>query len=233
LSRRLLLIGGLAVLIGAGLAASIAVPASKKIEKHGPATPQSVAAVIPGGIDEATQAIRDTFNNWADLDIHRPPGTPRTYKSKFPFQSQWDHFYLFRKNDPVFPSDEDILLTGKTNPLVKRYVQIPPALRVHDLYLNEPSYEYWWASEYFADGEPAKFRCAFLIHIEPASETSTQVEIFEYHPTLWAGETIGFSAHSLPVPTTLHDIRPVDATTSDRAQVLQMIQDAAAKRHRG
>ena len=41
--------------------------------------------------------------------------------------------------------------------------------------------------------------------------------------TTWAGEYLGFSAHA-PFPTMLHDIRPVEATTTERRDILTMIQ---------
>jgi len=80
-------------------------------------------------------------------------------------------------------------------------------------------------SEYFYKGQPAKFRCSFLIHLEPAGNSSTKVEVFEYQPTIWAGEYFGFSAHAV-LPTTLHDIRPVQPTTTDRKALLTRIQNA-------
>ena len=182
-------------------------------------------------MEQVLSAIHDAFNNWSDLvaGLKQSNDNDQPYKNKFPYGSHWSRFYLFSRYDPVFPSDEQILLTSGINPSVKQYVQIPADQKTHDLYLNEPSGDHWWMSEYFVDGQPANFRCGYLIHFEPAENNGTRIEIFEYQPTIWAGEKIGFSAHGLPVPTRLHDIRAVDATTIDRNNVLRMIQDAVAK----
>jgi hypothetical protein len=68
-------------------------------------------------------------------------------------------------------------------------------------------------------------RCSFLIHIAPAEDSHASVEIFEYQPTIWVGEYLGFSAHAILLAM-LHDIRPAQATTTDRKEVLQMIEQA-------
>jgi hypothetical protein len=201
-----------------------AYPRFKKIEKRGPA-PQSVATVLPGDLDAVATSIGDTFNNWREFI---GPNRIGSYQNRFPPDSPWSHFFLFHKNDPqypLFPSDDEILLDRGVDSFVKRYVSIPPQLRGQDLYLDEPSGDYYWKSEYFYKGQPAKFRCSFLIHLEPAEASGTKVEIFEYQPTIWVGEYFGFSAHA-PLPTTLHDIRPAEETSSDRKAILRIIQGA-------
>ena len=92
-------------------------------------------------------------------------------------------------------------------------------LRAQDFYLYEPSGDYYWDSEYFYAGQPAKFRCSFLIHLEPGGSSTTKVEIFEYQPTIWVGEYLGMSAHAI-LPTMLHDIRSAESTTVDRKNLL-------------
>jgi hypothetical protein len=117
-------------------------------------------------------------------------------------------------------------------------VQIAPEQRTHDFYLYEPTADYYWSSEYLYKGHPAKFRCAFLIHLEPADAggsatdssaktadakvAATKVEIVEAQPMVWAGEYLGFSAHAV-LPTMLHDSRPVEETTSEREALLEVI----------
>jgi hypothetical protein len=109
---------------------------------------------------------------------------------------------------------------------VERYVRIPPELRTRDFYMYEPTGDYYWESEYFYQGSAAKFRCSFLIHLEPAKNSGVKVEIFEYQPTVWVGEYLGMSAHAI-LPTMLHDIRPARPTTADRQALLQLIQQSA------
>ena len=216
-----------ATLLGLLLALLVFVeyPKLKKIEKRGPAY-ESVAAELPGDLDRVAAMISETFNVWADFDR---PGQIGKYQNKFPYGSHWSRFFLFPKADaqhPLFPSDEEILLDRGVDSFVERYVRIPPELRSRDFYLYEPTGDYYWPSEYFYQGNAAKFRCSFLIHLEPAKNSGVKVEIFEYQPTVWVGEYLGMSAHAI-LPTMLHDIRPVQPTTSDRKEVLQLIQQSA------
>ena len=200
-------------------------PRFKRIEKRGPA-PETVSAILPGDIDTAVTAVNAAFNEWADLNASNRTGRS---PNKFPYGSKWSRFFLFHKNDPrhpLFPPDQEILLDRGVDAFVERYVRIPAELRNRDLYLYEPSGDYFWQSEYFYQGQRAKFRCSFLIHFEPAGDSGTKVEIFEYQPMIWVGEYLGMSAHAV-LPTMLHDIRPAQATTSDRKEVLLMIEDAA------
>jgi hypothetical protein len=200
-------------------------PRFKRIEKQGPVA-ESVAAILPGDLNAAVAAVGGGFNEWADLDVSNRSGGIR---NKFPYGSKWREFYLFHKNDPrhpLFPSDQEILLDRGVDTFVERYVRIPAELRTNDLYLYEPSGDYFWQSEYFYQGHRAKFRCSFLIHFEPAGDSATKVEIFEYQPMIWVGEYFGLSAHAV-LPTMLHDIRPAQPTTADRKEVLLMIEDAA------
>ena len=217
----------IATLLGLLLALLVFVeyPRLKKIEKRGPAN-ESVAAELPGDIDRVAAAISETFNVWADFDR---PGQIGKYQNKFPYGSHWSRFFLFPKADAQhssFPSDQEILLDRGVDAFVERYVRIRPELRSRDFYLYEPTGDHYWQSEYFYQGNAAKFRCSFLIHLEPAKNSGVKVEIFEYQPTVWVGEYLGMSAHAI-LPTMLHDIRPVQPTTSDRKEVLQLIQQSA------
>ena len=198
-----------------------AYPKFKKIEKRGPA-PETVVEILPDGVNTVAALVRAVFNNWSDFD--KPNGIGN-FQSKFPYDSRWGHLYLCRKDDPQhpgFPSDKDILANRGIDNFAERYVHIPPDLRVQDYYLYEPSGDYYWESEYFYNGKPAKFRCGFLIHMEPARISGTKVELFEYQPTVWVGEYFGITAHAL-LPTMLHDIRFVESTTIDRTDLMDLI----------
>ena len=212
----------LGVAILGSLLVCVACVKFKKIEKRGP-SPESVAGILPGEVSAVAAAISRYFNNWSDFNAADRRGN---YQNKFPNNNQWSHFYLFRKDTAqhsLFPTDEEILLDRGVDSFVERYVHIPPHLRNQDFYLYEPNGDYYWESEYFDKGQPAKFRCSFLIHLEPSGDSSTKVDVFEYQPTIWAGEYVGLSAHAV-LPTTLHDIRPVQPTTRDRKAVLDLIQ---------
>jgi hypothetical protein len=220
--RKIIIILAVCAVLLSSLTAVWIYPKFKKIEKRGPA-PSSVAAVVPGDVNATAASIGAAFNDWLDFD--RPDRIGK-YENKFPYGSQWSRFFLFRRDDTLhslFPTDEQILLNHGVDSFVERYVRLPPELRTRDLYLYEPSGDDYWDSEYFYNGQPARFRCSFLIHLEPAGTSSTKVEIFEYQPEIWVGEYLGLSAHAV-LPTMLHDIRSVEATTTDRKAVLTMIE---------
>jgi hypothetical protein len=220
-----IIVSTLFALLLASLALLALYPRFKWIEQRGPAA-ESVAAILPGEIAATAAAIGNTFNDWVDFDR---PGRIGSYQNKFPGEVKWSRFFLFHKSDPqhpLFPPDEEILLDRGVDSFVERYVRIPSVLRSRDLYLYEPSGDFYWDSEYFYKGQPAKFRCNFLIHLEAAKDSGTKVEIFEYQPTIWAGEYVGLSAHAI-FPTTLHDIRPVQPTTIERNEILRMVQQAS------
>jgi hypothetical protein len=203
-------------------------PRFKRIEKRGP-SPEGVTATLPGNMDMAVAAVGATFNDWADFIA---PNRTNPYQNKFPNGSKWSHLFLFRKSDsqhPLFPPDEEILLDREMDDFADRYMRIPAELRMRDLYLYEPTGDYFWESEYFYQGRPAKFRCSFFIHLQAANDSATRVEIFEHQPTIWVGEYLGMSAHAV-LPTMLQDIRPAQSTTAERKEVLQMIEEAATRR---
>ena len=194
----------------------------KHIEKRGPA-PERVSAILPGELDATAGRIEAVFNRWSEFER---PGRTGTYPNKFPRDSQWSHFFLWGRDDTglhLFPSDEEIGRNRGVDSFILAYLRIPPARRGRDFYFHEPSGDYYWDSEYFYKNAPAKFHCSFLIHLEPADASHTTVEIFEYQPYIWAGEYFGFSAHAI-LPTRLHDIRPVEPTTSDRRALLAMLE---------
>ena len=210
-----------------GLAGSLEAYRFKKIEKQAPAELSPVTAEVPANPDAVSAAIRNTFNVWEDLARTNFKGP---YERKFPTGNKWRSFYLFTHGGTglnVFPPDEEILLDRGEDSFVRRYVAIAPELRQNDFYLHEVTGEEFWLSEYSYRGQPAKFRCSFFIHLEPASGSQTRVEIFEYQPTIWAGEKFAMSAHAI-LPTMLHDIRPAQATTADRVEVVTMIRDGLA-----
>ena len=217
-----LLAVAVAALLITGFVASLEAYRLKKIKKNGTSDPTSVAATIPTNEAAVSMAIQNTFNVWDDLARTNFAGT---YKNKFQPSSKWSHLYLFRKGDPatsLFPQDELILLDRGNDQFISRYIAIAASLRKDDLYLYEPTGDEYWPSEYFYRGTPAKFRCSFFIHVEPAGDTATRVEIFEYQSEIWVGERFGFSAHAV-FPVMFHDIRSVEPTTTDRLEVLSLI----------
>ena len=226
--KRAVGLSAIAALLLAAITVVAGYPKLKKIEKRGP-PPETVAAILPEDVATMAAAIGDTFNKWSDFDV---PNRIGAYHNKFPYGSHWSKFFLFDKTAThnFFPSDDEIRIDRGIDTSVERYVNIPAQLRTQDFYLKEPIGDYYWDSEYFYAGQPAKFRCSFLIHVEPATANSTKVEIFEYQPTVWVGEYLGLSAHAV-LPAMLHDIRPAESTTVDRQNLLTLIQSAATELH--
>jgi hypothetical protein len=223
--KRAIVLSTIAALFIVAIASIAGYPKFKNVEKRGP-SPEAVTAIVPEDASATAVTIGNTFNKWSDFDR---PDRIGSYQNKFLPGSQWSHFFLFDKTEAqhtLFPTDEEILLDRGTDVFVERYVSIPAQLRAHDFYLYEPRGDYYWDSEYFYAGQPAKFRCSFLIHLEAAGNSTTKVEIFEYQPTIWVGEYLGMSAHAL-LPSMLHDIRSAESTTVDRKNLLATIQTAA------
>lgn len=219
-------VGILVVVAGAVVIASFVVSVEayrfKKIEKNGPLVVSPVAATILATSNFVSAGVQNTLNSWDDFVV---AGSASKFQNKFPPDDKWSRFYLFRKSDSFgnsFPSDDLILLDRGKDRFIRRYVAIPLNLRTSDFYLYEPTGDEYWPSEYRYRGQPAKFRCSFFIHVEPAAGASTRVEIFEYQPQIWVGERFGFSAHAA-LPTTFHDIRFVEPTTIDRLELLSLL----------
>lgn len=152
------------------------------------------------------------FNEEGDLNR----GTHRLAREDSFYQ-----FYLYPNTHPIFPDDFQIRQWAKTDPYLRAYVAVP---KNNDFYLYEPTGDYYWFSDYYYNDAPAKFRCAFLIHLESEGNDSTRLAVFEYLPTIWVGKRFGFSAHAIGL-TSLYDIRLVEATNSDRIRLLNKIRE--------
>ena len=175
--RSAITVSALAALLLGSLVFALEYRRLKRVENRGPAY-ENVTAELPGDINRVAATIGETFNQWANFD--RPDRIGK-YQNKFPYGSHWSYFFLFAKDDAhhsSFPSDQEILLDRGVDSFVERYVRIPPELRNRDLYLYEPTGDYYWESEYFYQGKAAKFRCSFLIHLEPATNSWYQSRDF-------------------------------------------------------
>ena len=224
MSRRVALLMTMSVVI-LGFAIATQTHRFKRIEKRGPA-PERVTAILPGDLIATAGRVEAVFNRWSEFERPRQSGS---FPNKFARESPWSHFFLSRRDDmdlQLFPTDEEIGRNRGVDTFILAYLLISPEKRSRDFYFHEPSGDYYWESEYFYKNAPTKFHCSFLIHLEPADGSHTTVEIFEYQPYIWAGEYFGLSAHAI-LPTMLHDIRPVEPTTSDRRALLAIIKDSA------
>jgi len=211
----------LAVAAMAALVALLFYPKFKRIERRGPGNPSSVSATVRQTPEIVAAAISQVFRDGVNL-FHGTgtnghiPGT-------------WYRFRVARFGDPIFPDDFQLTAVSKQDAELRRYAALPAGSRRQDFYLLEPTGDYYWASEYYYRGEPARFRCNFIIHLEPQEAARSKIEIFEYVPSIWVGEKFGWSAHTGPIPGFFYDIRFSAPTTADRAEVLTKILEAIAQ----
>jgi hypothetical protein len=139
-------------------------------------------------------------------------------------QGKFTRFSFARVGDEYFPNQYQI---EQTPPVLKEYLAIDPSLKKNDVYLYDfsdaDSNESYWFSEYEYNGKPAKFRCNFLIHLEPDGTSGTEITVFEYAPRVWIGKKFGFGRHG---PGFFLNIESVEPTTQDRLELLTIIKDA-------
>jgi hypothetical protein len=214
--QALLIVAAVAILGVGGFGLALLAPHFKKVERRTASMPTVVQMSIPRPIQTVTETLKAMFNSEADLNqgTHKQPKGDRLY-----------HFYLYPYGHPLFPEDYLIQHWSKTDPDLRPYAAVPQDQRQNDFYLYEPTADYYWFSDYYYHDVPAKFRCAFIIHLEPAGDNGTKIAVFEYLPTIWVGERFGFSAHAVG-PALLHDIRFVQSTGSDRIRLLDKIRAA-------
>jgi hypothetical protein len=213
LQRGRLVFAAVALLLASGLALVLLAPRFKKIERRAPSTLAVVQMTVPGDVERVEAAIQAIFNDEKDLN----QGTHRLPREDF-----FSHFYLYPRAHPIFPDTFQIQYWAGKDPYLRPYAALAADRTQHDLYLYEPTGDQYWPSDYYYNGVPARFRCAFFIHLEADPHGGTNIAVFEYLPTLWVGERIGFSAHAIG-PASLHDIRVVESTYSDRVRLLQKI----------
>ncbi len=210
-----LIVAVVAVVLIGGMALLMVAPKLKQIQRRAPPTPVIVQMTVPRSIETIAATVRLMFNDEGDLNR----GT-----HKLPREDLFDKFYLYPYGHPLFPDDFQIQYWVKIDPYIRPYASVPKDKRKNDFYLYEPTADYYWSSDYYYNDAPAKFRCAFIIHLEPEANGSTKLAVFEYLPTIWVGERFGFSAHGIG-PTSLHDIRVVESTSSDRVRLLDKIRE--------
>jgi hypothetical protein len=170
------------------------------IEKRPPGIAKPVTALLPVSVNTLQLRIQEK----------KQPSIP-------PF----DRFSLAPASDSVFPDDFQLRAHTNKNPILVQYVAKDPSLRRNDFYLWDPQARYW-QSEYFYRQAPAEFRTSFIIHLEAAGPNTTRIEILEYLPMVRVGKTFRVTGHS--GPGFYDDIRDVEPTTSERAELLRAIQ---------
>jgi hypothetical protein len=202
----------LALLLAAFCLSLYALTHVKRIKRKTNLNFASVSSVLPVDQNSVTRAIIRIFRDG------KPPPT-----------GKFSHFSLARVGDEQFPADYQ-LSNYQEDELLRRYLSIDAARRRFDSYLYDFSDadnpKDYWTSEYYRGSEPVLFRCNFIIHQEPEDAQHTKVEIFEFAPRVWIGKKFAFEAHG---PGFYLDIRKVDPTTSDRVDLLALIEGALHK----
>ena len=172
----------------------------------------SVSSILPVYQNSVIKAIIRMFRDG------KPPPT-----------GKFSHFSLAQVGEEQFPAYYQ-LNNYQEDELLRRYLSIDVARRRLDFYLydfsDDDNPKDYWTSEYYSGSEPVHFRCNFIIHHEPEGAGHTKVEIFEFAPRVWVGKKFGLERHGLGYHL---DIRKVAPTTSDRVDLLALIEGALHK----
>jgi len=137
---------------------------------------------------------------------------------KSPF-GKFGRLLVYSRKTGDVPNDFVLDTYSSLNKELKDYLALPVTQRQDDVYLKNLDDTYW-SSEYFSKGEPVKFQCAFLIHLEPQGDGKTKIEVLEHQPIVNLGKAYMFGRHGWDY---YYDIRPVEPTVSDRAELLKQI----------
>lgn len=215
--RRLAVVAVVALMLADGALAIF--PFTKRIERRSAVPAFSDSVVVPAGIDDVAAAIMGAFNDGHRLGFSAP--------RKFSAADKFHYFFLWSRADQIFPDDVQVSLHTKYDSALQGYSAMDAGAKRHDFYLYEPSGDHYWHSEYFCDSEPAKFRCAFIIHLEPLGPDQTRVQVIEYLPMIWVGRAWSTLGHS--GPGFYDDIRfGLEPTKIDRVELLTVIKEAVA-----
>lgn len=206
----------------------------KKIEWRASDSETSTVAIVPVNISTISRAIENTFN--PGKDAYNYPSAI----NRFSQNNKLHYFYLFSSrsiDEPNgrFPVDSVLAQYAETenSSTLKEYVSLNPNLRKNDYYLAYFGLENlglggnsYWYSEYYYQGQPAKFKTDFLIHLESFGDSSTKVKIFEVTPTIIVGQRFELFGHAIVSPHFGEDRRIVAPTISDRVELLDKIRQA-------
>lgn len=210
------------MIVFAAVVALIEYPRFERVEQTPAQRSPRDSVDLPADIDTVSAAIQRTFNDGRELGF-----SPRL---KFSAQDKFHYFYWFDRSAGVFPDDFQVRAHSSRDPDLRRYSALPNSARSRDLYLYEPSGDYYWYSEFHVGGNPVKFHCAFIIHFEALGATRTRIEVLEYLPIVWTGKKFNLLGHA--GPGFYYDIREVSPTATDRAELVELIERSVKAEHR-
>jgi hypothetical protein len=175
-------------------------PAMKQLERRPRAGSASISRVYEVPEAAAAEVLRRLFT-----------------ENRGALNDKFSRFLIVGTEDQLFPDEVQL----KSHPSTESYASIEMQSRQTDFYLYEPTGDHYWHSEFYYKGEPARFRCGFIIHLEPVGPERTHIAIFEYQPVVWVGKRFDIWGHN--GPGFYNDIRQVEPTVSDRAELLEII----------
>ncbi len=138
-------------------------------------------------------------------------------------ETEFPPLELVRRGEPAFSLEDDAAAWGESSPALERYRSLPEAAKKFDLLLHDPL-ERYWESSYTVAGKPVRFRCDFVVHLEPLPGGGTEIEVLELQPRVWVGERFLLAGHS--GPGRYHDIRAVEPRDEDRLAFLAALRSA-------
>jgi hypothetical protein len=182
-----------------------------KTVEHIPASDpfERVQAIFPVSVE----TIREALIGQERIPHHSPDALPT-----FP---DLRVFFVAAAGDDqgIFPDDGGVRVQLDRSPWLQDYLNLPRSTRRNDLYLYSVM-DLFWPSEYQYQGRPAKFYSDFLLHLSEISDSETTVEVFEFLPRVWVGESFQLGAHG---PCMCWDQRWVQQTKQDRIALLSAI----------
>jgi len=177
-------------------------PKFKKVERRTTGAPGSVYTTVPASESAVSAAIIKLFGD-----------STRSF-------ARFGRLQVYPTSNNVFPDQYQLQAAAQRDTYLRAYLSLASESRANDLYLMTSDDNYW-DSEYYYNGEPAKFRCSFIVHLEPAQNSGTRVEVFEYRPEIRAGRKFGVGGDKLI--GFFDDLRDVAPTVADRLVLLDAV----------
>lgn len=180
-----------------------------KIERVVTAKSLFVTATVDADVSAVRQVVTEYF-----------VGSGKRWQKKF------DNIVAHTKQAGGFPENDrlehDSQNLSDNKPLVD-YLKLPPNVRENDLFLYDVLHNFWESPDYHCDGQPAKFRTDFIVHLERTGEKGARIEIIQFQPSVLCGEVFLFERHG---PGWFKNMKWVSPTVKDSEDLLGTIIDA-------
>lgn len=186
---------------------------SVRVERHG--APQQTVVGRKYSVDLPTMRAA-ILRRFARRGAEEPPTIP----------SPFSKMRAIVLEPPSYPADWLVTWVDPGG-FLESYKRIPADMRASDLLIEEPTFDYYWTSEYATAAGPVRFRCGFILHFVQPDPLTTEVQAFEKVPEVWAGEHWAVAHHSIGFAK-VHDIRAVEPTVKDRVDLLDTLNEIAS-----